>query len=46
MVTRVETDPGEVTVYLCGELDHHAARSVREQIDGIVEQCNAKKLSR
>ena len=44
MVTRVEADPGEVTVYLCGELDHHAARSLREQIDGIVEQCNAKKL--
>lgn len=44
MVTRVETGPGEVTVFLSGELDHHAARPLREQIDGIAIRCHAKKL--
>ena len=40
----METGPGQVTVYLSGELDHHAARPLREQIDGIAEQCGAKTL--
>ncbi|MBR7091873.1 MAG: STAS domain-containing protein [Clostridia bacterium] len=40
----METGPGQVTVYLSGELDHHAARPLREQIDGIAERCGAKKL--
>lgn len=44
MVTRMETAPGQVTVYLSGELDHHAARSLREQIDGVVERCGARSL--
>ena len=33
-----------LTVCISGELDHHAARPLREQIDGITERCNAKKL--
>ena len=26
-----------VTAYLCGELDHHTAREMREAIDGAIE---------
>lgn len=44
MVMRIETTPQQVTVWLSGELDHHAARSLREQIDGVVERCGVRRL--
>ena len=44
MVIRMGTDAGVLTVWLSGELDHHAARTLREQVDGAVERSSAKRL--
>ncbi len=44
MVMRMGTDADGLTVWLSGELDHHAAREMREQIDGAVERSSAKRL--
>ncbi len=38
MVLRMEAAPSGLTVWLSGELDHHAARSMREQIDAAVNR--------
>ena len=38
MVLRMEAAPSGWTVWLSGELDHHAARSMREQIDAAVNR--------
>ena len=44
MVIRMGTDTGSLTVWLSGELDHHAARTLREQVDGAVSRSAAKHL--
>ena len=44
MVIRMDASPSGVTIWLSGELDHHAARSLREQIDGAVDRTGAKQL--
>lgn len=44
MVIRMVASPSGVTIWLSGELDHHAARSLREQIDGAVDRTGAKQL--
>ena len=44
MVIRMSTDGSTLTVWLTGELDHHAARTMREQIDAAVERSSAKTL--
>ncbi len=44
MVIRMSTEQGTLTVWLTGELDHHAARDMREQIDSAVERSSAKRL--
>ncbi len=44
MVIRMETSPQGITVWLTGELDHHAARMLREQIDSAIDRYNAKCL--
>lgn len=44
MVIRMDASPSGVTIWLSGELDHHAARSLREQIDGAVDRTGAKEL--
>ncbi len=44
MVIRMGTDQSGLTVWLSGELDHHAARELREQIDSAVERSVAKQL--
>jgi stage II sporulation protein AA (anti-sigma F factor antagonist) len=33
-----------VTAYLAGEIDHHAARGMREEIDGSVERARPREL--
>ena len=38
MPVRIETSGEVVTAYLSGELDHHAARGIREAIDAAVER--------
>lgn len=44
MVIRMDVAPQVITVWLSGELDHHAARSLREQVDGAVDRSVAKIL--
>lgn len=44
MVIRMGTNAGVLTVWLSGELDHHAARTLREQVDSAVERSSAKRL--
>lgn len=44
MVIRMDTAPSGLTVWLSGELDHHSARSLREQVDAAVERTGAKVL--
>lgn len=38
LVMRIETTADETTVWLTGELDHHAARQLRQQVDLAVER--------
>ena len=44
MVMRMESIPNGLHIWLSGELDHHAARDLREQIDAAVERCKARVL--
>ena len=44
MVLRMDTTSEGVVVWLSGELDHHAARSLRQQVDTAVERVQAKNL--
>ena len=44
MVMRIETTSEGTTVWLSGELDHHAARQIRQQVDLAVERTQAKHL--
>ena len=44
MVIRMDATPNYITVWLSGELDHHAARSLREQVDSAVARSVAKHL--
>lgn len=44
MSVRIESNDGVVTVYLEGELDHHAAKSIREEIDENIERIRPSTL--
>ena len=44
MVIRMDTAPSGLSVWLSGELDHHSARSLREQVDAAVTRSDAKLL--
>ncbi len=44
MVVRIEQAASEITAWLSGELDHHTARVMREQIDAAVGGSPAKLL--
>ena len=44
MVMRMSTGAEGLTVWLSGELDHHAAREMREQIDGAIDRSSAKTV--
>lgn len=44
MVVRIEASPTELTAFLSGELDHHTARVMREQIDAAVGRSTVKLL--
>ena len=44
MVMRMSTGAEGLTVWLSGELDHHAAREMREQIDGAIQRSSARTL--
>ena len=44
MVMRMQSIPDGLCIWLSGELDHHAARDLRAQIDAAVERCKVKRL--
>ena len=44
LVMRIETTADETTVWLTGELDHHAARQLRQQVDLAVERTRPQRL--
>lgn len=44
MVVRMSTGADGLTVWLSGELDHHAARALREQIDAAIERSATKRM--
>ncbi len=44
MVIRMDVAPSGLTVWLSGELDHHSARSLREQVDAAVARTDTALL--
>lgn len=44
MALRMENTADALTVRLAGELDHHAARRMREEIDAAVERTKPARL--
>ena len=44
MTVKIECSSEVITVYLCGELDHHMARDLREQIDAQIEEFSPNLL--
>lgn len=44
MVIRMDTKDGVMTVWLTGELDHHAARPLRERVDSALLQSGVSEL--
>lgn len=44
MVVRMSTGADGLTVWLSGELDHHAARTLRDQIDAAIERSATKTM--
>lgn len=44
MGVTIETSKGVMSAYLDGEIDHHTAKEIREQIDASVEQKNPNLL--
>jgi len=44
MNLQIELKNGVMTAYLCGELDHHTAGSVREEIDGTARRMKPRVL--
>ena len=44
MSVRIDSDGERLVAWLSGELDHHSARIIREQIDALVERNKPKML--
>ena len=44
MVIRMDDTPPTLTVWLSGELDHHAARPLREQVDAAIARSSSTVL--
>ena len=44
MAYRIETTGDTVTAWLSGELDHHTAAQMREQVDAVVERVKPEHL--
>ncbi len=44
MTIRSSSQDGELTVYLSGEIDHHAARKIREMTDALIQQQQPRLL--
>lgn len=44
MALKCEYRDGELTVYLTGELDHHTAQKIREEVDGMTERLMPRQM--
>lgn len=44
MTVKIEHSDGVITAYLEGELDHHAAKEIREEIDENIERTRPNVL--
>ena len=44
MALHMENTAGALTVRLSGELDHHSARRMREEIDAVIERTKPARL--
>lgn len=44
MGVKIEKADGEVRAFLDGEIDHHCAQSIRNEIDLAVESCRPENL--
>lgn len=44
MGVKIEKADGEVRAFLDGEIDHHCAPSIRNEIDLAVESCRPENL--
>lgn len=44
MEVRLETEKERLYAHLRGEIDHHSAAGLRQEIDGAVSRCHAKAL--
>lgn len=38
MQVRIEENEGTLFAYLCGDIDHHTAKAMREEIDSAIEK--------
>lgn len=45
MSVRLKIDDKEVTAYLIGDIDHHTAKDMREEIDNCLERGRPKLLN-
>lgn len=45
MSLNIQSDDKTLTVYLDGEIDHHAAKGIREEIDGAIERVHPDTLT-
>lgn len=45
MPVTIENGEGTVTAYLSGDIDHHTAKELREQIDGTIERMKPLHLT-
>ncbi len=43
MKLKFENEGQTLTAYLDGEIDHHAVKGIKEQIDGMIERQRPKK---
>ena len=44
MYPKISQSDNEMTVFLCGELDHHSAKKLREATDSLIQQKHPEKL--
>jgi|LSQX01.3.fsa_nt_gb stage II sporulation protein AA (anti-sigma F factor antagonist) len=44
MGVRIENTPQKMIAWISGEIDHHTARQIREQVDNAVEMLKPKHL--
>lgn len=43
-MVKIENSDDKITVYISGDIDHHSARAIREEIDSNVERVRPPEL--